>query len=83
MGSGKRNNQLHFVSDLDHPLDQDFGSHLTLDAGDSNKSGILESNMTPLSFLCRLRSIAARRDHFVRRLSVCPVVTLLIVSCDN
>ena len=33
-------------------------------------------------FLCRLRSIAAHRDHFVRRLSVCvrasvcPVVTL-------
>ena len=31
-------------------------------------------------FLCRLRSIAAHRDHFVRRLSVCasvcPIVTL-------
>ena len=26
--------------------------------------------------LCRLRSIAAHRDHSVRRLSVCPVVTL-------
>ena len=33
-----------------------------------------------ISFLCRLRSIAAHRDHFVRRLSfrpcVCPIVTL-------
>ena len=28
------------------------------------------------AFLCRLRSIAAHRDHFVRRLSVCLVVTL-------
>ena len=27
-------------------------------------------------FLCRLRSIAAHRDHFVQRPSVCPVVTL-------
>ena len=28
------------------------------------------------TFLCRLRSIATHRDHFVRRLSVCPSVTL-------
>ena len=27
-------------------------------------------------FLCRLRSIAAHRDHFVRRLSVCACVCL-------
>ena len=27
-------------------------------------------------FLCRLRSIAAHRDHFVRRLSVCACVRL-------
>ena len=41
------------------------------------------------SFLCRLRSIAAHRDHFVRRLSVrlsvcvcvCPVVTLSWKTC--
>ena len=36
--------------------------------------------ITPTTFLCRLRSIAAHRDHFVRRLSVCasvcPIVTL-------
>ena len=31
-------------------------------------------------FLCRLRSIAAHRDHFVRRLSVCPAVTHSYVS---
>ena len=30
-----------------------------------------------ISFLCRLRSIAAHRDHFVRRLSVRPSVCLL------
>ena len=29
-----------------------------------------------LEFLCRLRSIAAHRDHFVRRLSVCACVCL-------
>ena len=29
-----------------------------------------------LPFLCRLRSIAAHRDHFVRRLSVCACVCL-------
>ena len=29
-----------------------------------------------ISFLCRLRSIAAHRDHFVRRLSVCACVCL-------
>ena len=28
------------------------------------------------AFLCRLRSIAAHRDHFVRHLSVCPSVCL-------
>ena len=41
------------------------------------------------SFLCRLRSIAAHRDHFVRRLSVCACVclsgshTFLIVTLVN
>ena len=30
------------------------------------------------NFLCRLRSIATHRDHFVRRLSVCPSVCLSI-----
>ena len=30
------------------------------------------------NFLCRLRSIAAHRDHFVRRLSVCPSVCLFV-----
>ena len=40
-------------------------------------------------FLCRLRSIAAHRDHFVRRLSVCACVclsdshTFLIVTLVN
>ena len=29
-------------------------------------------------FLCRLRSIATRRDHFVRRPSVCPSVCLFV-----
>ena len=29
-------------------------------------------------FLCRLRSIATHRDHFVRRLSVCPSVCLSV-----
>ena len=32
--------------------------------------------ITELTFLCRLRSIAAHRDHFVRRLSVCACVCL-------
>ena len=31
-----------------------------------------------LRFLCHLRSIAAHRDHFVRRLSVCPVCFLVV-----
>ena len=31
-----------------------------------------------VSFLCRLRSIAAHRDHFVRRLSVCPSFCLSV-----
>ena len=31
---------------------------------------------TAHSFLCRLRSIATHRDHFVRHPSVCPSVTL-------
>ena len=32
----------------------------------------LAKRMSSGSFLCRLRSIAAHRDHFVRHLSVCP-----------
>ena len=36
--------------------------------------GFLEMKFCPL--LCRQRSIAARRDHFVRRLSVCVCVCL-------
>ena len=42
-----------------------------------------------VAFLCRLRSIAAHRDHFVRRLSVCACVclsgshTFLIVTLVN
>ena len=43
-----------------------------------NQTWALVYKNTP--FLCRLRGIAAHRDHFVRRLSVrlcvCPVVTL-------
>ena len=38
----------------------------------------LPKTMEPVTpfLLCRLRSIAAHRDHFVRRLSVCPSVRL-------
>ena len=31
-------------------------------------------------FLCRLRSIVAHRDDFVRRLSVCPCHTFSVVT---
>ena len=37
--------------------------------------------MSGPQFLCRLRSIAAHRDHFIQRLCVCPVVTLSWKSC--
>ena len=42
----------------------------------------LSQNVTSKSFLCRLRSIAAHRDHFVQRLSVClsSSHTVLVVS---
>ena len=37
---------------------------------------------TPL-LLCRLRSIAAHRDHFVRRLSVCACVRACVCLSDS
>ena len=33
---------------------------------------------TVVTFLCRLQSIAAHRDHFVRRLSLRPSVCLVV-----
>ena len=48
-------------------IKKDHGSGL------HNIVGLVSGNK---SFLCRLRSIAAYRDHFVRRLYVCAVVTL-------
>ena len=50
---------------------------------------IIDQHISNLWFLCRLRSIAAHRDHFVRRLSVCACVclsdshTFLIVTLVN
>ena len=42
-----------------------------------------DSNVGHLIFLCRLRSIAAHRDHFVRRLSVCVCVRACVCLSDS
>ena len=64
----------HFVGRLSiFPSVPFFGSHTFLVVASYYVFQATHAfpGMLPFWFLCRLRSIAAHRDHFVRRLSVC------------